>query len=114
MDRKDFLSKAFQWTVGKGLTALTENPLVDQIASIAEPKEKKQRPPGAHSSENTFLELCTGCDACMVACPYNVILIDDLERRDPIIQEKNPPCDQCTGTPCIHSCGTGALTLSEN
>ncbi len=71
--------------------------------------KKKERPPGAHPDENQFLSLCTGCDACMAACPVNVIMIEDLEKRDPLLFPDESPCIHCPGTPCITACPTGAL-----
>jgi ferredoxin len=104
VDRKQFFKDVFCLTIdafektkiGQTLTHTVENSL-------------KHRPPGAQQTENAFLELCTGCDACMSACPVNVILIEDLEKRDPVIYSEEDPCIHCPGTPCISACPTGAL-----
>jgi formate hydrogenlyase subunit 6/NADH:ubiquinone oxidoreductase subunit I len=45
----------------------------------------------------------------MIACPVNVILIDDVDKRYPIIYPESDPCIQCETHPCIQSCPTGAL-----
>ncbi|MFT4552432.1 MAG: ferredoxin [Chlamydiales bacterium] len=112
MKRLDFLSKAFTLCVGKGLEALENNKIVSALESLAEEKpsdpKKRERPPGAAP---TFTELCTGCDACMVACPVNVIMIENLEARHPLIYPEVSPCIHCDGYPCIASCNTGALSL---
>ncbi|MGA8163887.1 MAG: 4Fe-4S dicluster domain-containing protein [Waddliaceae bacterium] len=70
---------------------------------------KKQRPPGAAPTEEEFLQRCTGCDACMAACPVHVIMIEDRKKRDPIIYPQKDPCIHCPGYPCIQACPTGAL-----
>lgn len=70
-----------------------------------------ERPPGAHPDERKFLEMCTGCDQCMAACPVNIVMIEDLERRDPVIFPDEGPCIRCEGFPCIKACPTGALSL---
>lgn len=93
MNRQEFFKEALRLVLSKG------EPSKDQ---------KKWRPPGAHPSENRFQQLCTGCDACMIACPINVILIDNLEKRDPFLPNKSL-CIQCPGHPCTDACPTGAL-----
>lgn len=112
MKRLDFLSKAFTLCVGKGLEALENNRVVSALESLAEEKssddKKRERPPGAAPS---FTQLCTGCDACMVACPVNVVMIEDLETRHPLIYPEEAPCIHCEGYPCISSCNSGALSL---
>lgn len=100
MDRAEFLKKAFQWGLGSVLS------IQETIEEVLLPAHK--RPPGAEPSESRFLELCTGCDACMIACPHNIILVDCVERRTPILSP-DQPCLHCSGYPCIASCQTGAL-----
>ena len=100
MDRKDFISKAFQYAVGKGLD------LIDAPETLG---ISRQRPPGA-LQEGDFQEACTGCDSCMVACPVNVVMVEDLEKRYPVIFPETDPCIQCEDRPCITSCPTTALS----
>lgn len=90
------------------LDLVSDNKLVKALENL---DIKKQRPPGAAPSEKEFQMLCTGCDACMIACPVNVVMIDDLERRLPVIYPDEAPCIHCDGYPCIKSCPTGALAL---
>ena len=115
MDRKDFFSKAFKLAVGKGLEAISENRVVDKLEALAEekPKKARQRPPGASADDQRFQELCTGCDQCMIACPANVVMIEDMASREPVIFPNESPCLHCQGYPCIDACSTGALSLSN-
>lgn len=109
MERKDFIKKGFSLLAGSLLD------LAQDITGVIDPLESfaktKQRPPGALANEKAFLEKCTGCDKCMAACPYNVITIDDLEKRDPFIEQEVQPCRWCEDTPCIKACDSGALRL---
>lgn len=116
MDRKTFFKKAFTLAVGKGLTLLENTPVMKAIEKLEKEAEDstsnrriKQRPPGT-LPEREFLQTCTGCDACMIACPVNVIMIEDMESRLPLIYPLEAPCISCEGYPCIKSCPTGALS----
>lgn len=91
MDRKTFLKTLFHCVVPKSW----------------------ERPPGAHKNEEVFLRLCTGCDLCMAACPYNIVMIEDLEKRDPVIYPDEAPCVRCADYPCVKACPTGALKLER-
>ena len=52
-------------------------------------------------------ELCTLCEACVTACPFNGINLDDKDGK--IIA-----CDLCGGTPhCAEYCETKAIVFSE-
>ncbi|CDR33414.1 4Fe-4S dicluster domain-containing protein [Criblamydia sequanensis] len=117
MDRKTFLSTLFEEgkkQLSKSFTA----PILEAIERMetlfpAEEEKVKERPPGSVIEESKFKELCTGCDACMIACPVNVIMIDDLEKRTPLIYPEIAPCISCEGFPCIAACPTGALSFEN-
>lgn len=116
MDRKDFFGKALRMIIGKGLDHLATNPVVIALEKFADGvvpsiQLKKQRPPGS-APETQFKQICTGCDACMIACPINVIMIEDLEKRTPLIYPDKGPCIHCQNYPCISVCPTGALHLT--
>lgn len=114
MDRKDFFSQAFRLLAGKGLELIGDTPVIAALEKLGEDpapaKKLKQRPPGASPTEKEFQQKCTGCDACMIACPVNVVMIEDLERRFPLIYPDEAPCIHCEGYPCIQACPTGALS----
>ncbi len=104
MDRIQFFKKLTACAID-----LVEFPTRDSNTVKDSKNPSCVRPPGAHPQENVFLSLCTGCDACMEACPVNAITIDNPERREPFLQQEENPCILCPGTPCISVCPTGAL-----
>jgi len=109
MDRKQFFSVAYKRLLKNCVDLVSDNKVLKALENLG---VQKQRPPGA-ASEKEFQNLCTGCDACMIACPVNVIMIDDLQRRLPLIYPEEAPCIHCDGYPCIKACPTGALDLSN-
>lgn len=102
MDRKEFFTYSWNLLLQKGIQILEKTEIVKKL------EKPVLRPPGASAD---FLAKCTGCDACMAACPINIILIHDLERRDPFIEKGT--CIHCPGYPCIASCPTGALKFNR-
>ena len=115
MDRKTFFATAFKYAAGKGLDLVENNPLVRQLEALGKPvapSRVRQRPPGA-VDEQAFVQQCTGCDACMIACPVNAIMIEDLEARLPVIFPEEAACVHCSGYPCIAACPAAAL-LADN
>lgn len=109
MKRAEFFGKAFKLLVGSGLTLMEDNPIVQGLEKLAD-DTKRERPPGA-AGEGEFQDKCTGCDACMIACPVNVVMIEDMERRLPVIYPEKDPCIHCEGYPCIQACPTDALQM---
>ena len=101
MNRRDF----FKELLLSGFDLIKDHPLVETLEKMG---ERRERPPGAIAR---FEETCTGCDACMIACPVNVIMIEDLEKRLPVIYPEKDPCVRCEGFPCIAACQTGALNI---
>lgn len=109
MDRKEFFNQAWIKLAEKAVELISETSLGK---ALEEASRNKQRPPGAIPG-HFFQEKCTGCDACMIACPVNVIMIEDLERRLPVIYPEEDPCLHCKGYPCIQACKTEALSLKN-
>lgn len=106
MDRKEFFGEAWKKLVKQGLELVGDHPIWKGLEKMAEPKE---RPPGAVLPDALFQQLCTGRDAYMIACPVSVIMVEDLERRLPVIYPERNPCVHCDGYPCASVCETGAL-----
>ncbi len=53
------------------------------------------------------MEVCTGCAACVQACPYEAIFLD-MEKK--IVWK----CDLCAGDPeCVKNCLQRAITFEE-
>jgi ferredoxin-type protein NapG len=114
INRQEFFRQLFRKAVNKSLQVLDSTKLGGAIAlaSAGDPEQVvKVRPPGAHFSHHIFTQKCTGCDACMAACPVNVIMIEDMEKRLPVIFPQTASCIRCPGFPCVAACPTGALDL---
>ena len=112
MDRKEFFQSAFRMVVGKGLELVEDSTVVKALEKMADDDKQRERPPGA-VPEPLFTERCTGCDQCMIACPVNVIMVENLETRLPLIYPNKSPCIHCSGYPCIAACPSGALEKDE-
>jgi len=70
------------------------------------------RPPGAVDEED-YLKLCIKCGQCLQVCPYDSILLEDIEGGASVgmayIDPLNRGCYLCEAFPCILACPTGAL-----
>ena len=106
MDRRDFFRRGF----GKATEAAVK--VVDKRAS--ERSKSWIRPPYA-IPELDFLLACSRCNACIEACPHNVIF--PLAARlgadvvnTPALDLLSRGCHLCEDWPCISVCETKALT----
>ncbi|MDO8454435.1 MAG: ferredoxin-type protein NapG [Sulfurimonas sp.] len=70
------------------------------------------RPPGA-IKESDFLKTCIKCGLCVLACPYNTLLLakagDNKPLGTPYFVPRDMPCYMCPTIPCVPVCPTGAL-----
>lgn len=80
-------------------------------------KRNYLRPPGA-VREALFNTLCTRCDECIKACPYQCIGGSDGNNGarfgTPVIIPAKTACRLCIDFPCIRVCKDGALRPVED
>jgi ferredoxin-type protein NapG len=74
------------------------------------------RPPFA-KPELDFLLACTRCNACVDACPHQVIFTLPVRRgaevaATPALDILNKGCQLCSDWPCVNACGEDALSFS--
>ncbi|KYJ86136.1 4Fe-4S dicluster domain-containing protein [Sulfurovum riftiae] len=75
------------------------------------------RPPGA-VPEDQYLSMCIKCGQCLQVCPYDSILLEDIDGKagvgtayiDPLARG----CYLCEAFPCVLACPTGALDHEAN
>lgn len=71
------------------------------------------RPPGALTPDERFLAACTGCEACVSACPAQAIRLVPApgapDRRVAVLDVAVSPCLLCPELPCAAACPDGAL-----
>ncbi|NOY96719.1 MAG: ferredoxin-type protein NapG [Chlorobi bacterium] len=72
------------------------------------------RPPGA-LPEADFQKACIKCGQCVVACPYDSLVVaapgDGVPNGTPHFIARDIPCYMCTDYPCIEECPSEALTV---
>lgn len=109
MDRRDFFRKGF----GKA----TETAVKTVDKRVADRAKHWIRPPGA-ITELEFLLACTRCDACIEACPHDVIFplaarLGADVANTPALDLLKKGCHLCEDWPCIKVCETRALKFIE-
>ena len=109
MDRRDFFRR--------GLGKATEVAVKVADKRVSDKAKHWIRPPYA-LPELDFLLACTRCNACIEACPHDVIF--PLAARlgadvvnTPALDLLTKGCHLCEDWPCVNACETKALVLSE-
>lgn len=74
--------------------------------------ELRLRPPGA-VDEDEFIGLCIKCGQCLQVCPYDSIILEDIDGKVGVgmayIEPRRRGCYLCDAFPCILACPSGAL-----
>lgn len=100
----------------RGFDKLTKTGL-DLVEARAQHKAQHWiRPPFA-SSELDFLLACTRCNACIEACPHQIIFPLPISRgaevaATPALDLANRGCHLCQDWPCVNACSDNALAFS--
>jgi len=105
--RRDFVKGA----IGFSIVALASGAGI-YFAPKLKANELRLRPPGA-VEEDEFLKLCIKCGQCLQVCPYDSILLEDIDGGASVgmayINPHDRGCYLCEAFPCILACPTGAL-----
>ena len=75
------------------------------------------RPPGA-VDEDAYRNLCIKCGQCLQVCPYDSILLEDIDGGATMgmayIDPTKRGCYLCEAFPCMLACPTGALDHEQD
>lgn len=109
MDRRDFFRQSF------GRAAKKAVEVVD--TKVAERASRWIRPPFA-IPELEFLLACTRCDACIKACPHEIVFPLSPNNgaevmNTPALDLLNKGCRLCEDWPCVNACETKALIIPQ-
>lgn len=103
--------KFIKQTTGVGILALIGGAGI-YLAPSLKANEPILRPPGAVSEEQ-FLKLCIKCGQCLQVCPYDSIILEDIDGGASVgmayIEPERRGCYLCEAFPCMLACPTGAL-----
>ncbi len=109
MDRRAFFKNSFRRSAQEVVKHIDHK--VTQNAS------RWIRPPYAQDELN-FLLSCTRCDACVEACPHDVIFklsgrLGAQVAGTPAMDLLNKGCHMCEDWPCVGACEANALQIPE-
>lgn len=109
MDRRSFFRRSF----GKASEAAVKH-MDDKVSAKA---ARWIRPPFA-IDEIEFILACTRCNACIEACPHDVIFplasrLGASVVNTPALDLLNRSCHLCDDWPCVTACEPSALKLPE-
>jgi len=105
--RRDFIKQA----TGLGILTVLAGAGIFGANSLKS-GELRLRPPGA-VKESDFLSLCIKCGQCLQVCPYDSIVLEDIDGGASAgmayIDPDKRGCYLCKAFPCILACPSGAL-----
>jgi len=109
MDRRHFFRSAFKRSAEEAVKHVE--------AKVTQQATHWIRPPYA-VDELEFLLSCTRCDACIEACPHNVIFplsarLGAKVAATPALDLLNKGCHLCEDWPCVNACEKEALLKPE-
>lgn len=107
MDRRAFFKNAFRKTAEKAVELIDKKVTDEAVRWI--------RPPYA-LDELDFLLSCTRCDACIDACPHDVVFplsatLGVCVAGTPALDLLNKGCHLCEDWPCVNACEPKALVF---
>jgi len=109
MDRRNFFKRSLS-SLGKAIETHVESGCNEQA-------KRWIRPPYA-IMEMDFLLACTRCDACIEACPHDVIFklpatCGVKAMNTPAMDLNHKGCHLCEGWPCVTACPNTALSSEQ-
>ncbi len=110
MDRRNFFRR--------GLGQVAKKAVQHVDTKVLERASRWIRPPFA-IAELEFLLACTRCDACIKACPHDIIFPLTAKNgadvmNTPALDLLNKGCRLCEDWPCVEACETKALKIPVN
>lgn len=121
LSRRDFFRRGLAEAVtgaARAAASVGNAVLPPPAAAPPAPRPLYLRPPGA-LPEGIFVDVCTRCDDCLVACPRESIRkagheLGELVEGTPVILPDAQPCWLCADLPCISACQVAALRPLES
>lgn len=111
-DRREFILNMARSAGIAALGGFVWSAYVDEVTA----SQLLLRPPGAIKEED-FLKTCIKCGLCVLACPYDTLLLakpgDNKPLGTPFFTPRDIPCYMCPDIPCVPVCPTGALDESS-
>ncbi len=109
MDRREFFRRGISRVAEKAVTTVDNKISARAVRWI--------RPPYA-KAELEFLLACTRCNACIEACPHNIIFPLSAKNgadvmTTPALDLLNSGCHLCHDWPCVTACDSSALALPD-
>ncbi len=110
MDRREFFRR--------GISKIADSAVKNLDEKAASRAQRWIRPPYA-KTELEFLLACTRCNACIEACPHNIIFPLAIKNgaqvaNTPALDLLNNGCHLCIDWPCVNACQEAALMFPSS